>query len=129
VIWRNPYTQWRKLGRQRLICVGDTSDDHEAYIDGDQYYFVVRGSGRTAPATDKGIICYEGLYHRGDVFAQMCLAMELEFIMGVFVAALWAPSFPRRTARLAEKYRVIVAAALSDRLPPVLADVAAAYLW
>jgi hypothetical protein len=55
--------------------------------------------------------------------------MEQEFVMGVFVPALWAPTFPRRTARLAEKYRGIVAAALSDRLPLVLADVAAAYLW
>ena len=90
----SPYTQWRAWRGHRLSCMGDTSDEHEAYIDRGQYHFLFRGYRRTAPATDDGIICF-GAYHRGDIFAQMCLAMEQEFITGIFVLALWAPTFPQ----------------------------------
>jgi hypothetical protein len=49
-------------------------------------------------------------------------------LLGTFNPAMWAPTFPERTAELVERYRAIVAVALADYLPPVLANMVAAYL-
>lgn len=85
-------------------------------------------SERRAVFTDDGIIWNNATFQDA-MFETTIKAMEAEAAAGIFVPRVWAPSFPRRTAELVERYRTAIAAALADDLPAVLIGVVVVYLW
>jgi hypothetical protein len=84
-------------------------------------------SERRAVFTDDGIIWNNATF-QDVMFETTIKAMEAEAAAGKFVPSMWAPSFPRRTAELVERYRATIAAALADELPAVLIGIVMFYL-
>jgi hypothetical protein len=55
-------------------------------------------------------------------------AMEKETEDGIFDPAMWAGTFPKKTAEMLELRRAMLATALADKLPPVLIGVVVPYI-
>jgi hypothetical protein len=140
-IHENAYTTWEKtesLGCEYEYCEHDdrTTNKHYTFIiDGEYWFDIVEvgdfcGTGCDAVRLfDDGVECCRPVLVHADLWELMIDAIGKEATAGTFDPAMWKANLPRRTFELVEVIKKAAAAALADKLPPVLVGIVSAYLW